>query len=298
MLRGLPASIFLHAAVIGLGYVSWPYVAGVSGDQEDLVVVPVELVDLGAFTNISAVRKPAPEPEKDVQAPPVEDPPEPEPEADPEPVDEALPEDDISTADPTPEPEALRPEDIVPDFKPEAPDPVVTLPDPVGTPPPPKTAADPLAAFLNDAESTFASERQTRRRTSRPRQESVLEDVTETPQPLRAGAGDQTTNTARLESLLYSQIRSCWLGVSDQPNPETLNVRLQVALDRNGGLIGDVRWIEPGRVPLGRSPMRVAMERAKRAVEKCQPFTLPKQEYAEWQTIRVNLGPAFDGDDP
>jgi hypothetical protein len=82
--------------------------------------------------------------------------------------------------------------------------------------------------------------------------------------------------------------------VVDLPNPETLNVRLQVDLDQNGGLMGEVRWIDPNRMPLGRTPMRTAMERARHAVQKCQPFTLPKQEYAEWQTIRVNLGPAFE----
>ena len=293
MLRGLPASVLLHGAVIGLGYVSWPYVSESTRTPEDLMVVPVELVDMGALTNVSAVRTPAPEPEKELQPEPEEDPPEPVEDPEPDPVDETLPEDEIATADPRPEPEPLLEEDILPDFQPDAPDPVDTSPPPTETPTPRRETVDPLAALLNDAESTFASERQTRRSTPPPQPEPVLENV-ETPQPLRSGAGDRTSNTARLESLLYSQIRGCWDGVDDQPNPETLNVRLQVALDQNGGLRGAIRWLEPSRIPLGRSPMRVAMERARRAVQKCAPFTLPKQEYAEWQTIRVNLGPAFE----
>jgi len=293
MLRGLPVSILLHAAVIGLGYVSWPYVSGSSGSPEDLVVVPVELVDLGALTNISAVPKPAPEPEPDLAPAPEEDLPDPEDQAEPDPVDETLPEDEIATADPTPEPEPLAEEDIVPDFQPDAPDRAEVPETPRDNPSPQREIIDPLDALLNDAESTFASERRTRRATPPPQPESVLEDI-EAPQRARAGAGDRTSNTARLESLLYSQIRGCWDGVLDLPKPETLNVRLQVDLDQNGGLMGEVRWIDPNRMPLGRTPMRTAMERARRAVQKCQPFTLPKQEYAEWQTIRVNLGPAFE----
>lgn len=126
----------------------------------------------------------------------------------------------------------------------------------------PVRGRDALDDFLGDAESTFSSERRS------------------------------TTKTARLDTVFYSQIYPCWDNVVDLPNPETLNVRLQVSLTDDGSVSG-IRLLEPAREPLGRSPMRVAIERARRAVQKCAPYQLPRQDYALWQTITVSLGPRF-----
>lgn len=104
---------------------------------------------------------------------------------------------------------------------------------------------------------------------------------------------EATANGARLESVFYSQIYRCWDNVVDLPNPETLNVRLQVTLDEDGNVQDRIRLLEPAREPLGRDPMRVAIERARRAVHKCAPYQLPRQDYALWQSITVSLGPRF-----
>ena len=68
MIRGLPASILLHAAVIGAGYVVWPYVASTATESE-FVIVPVELVDVGEMTNVAPILEPeAPDEEDDNMA--------------------------------------------------------------------------------------------------------------------------------------------------------------------------------------------------------------------------------------
>lgn len=298
MLRGLPASLFLHAAVIGVGYVTWPYMSATTGDDAP-VIVAVDLITIGELDNIAAVRDPEPvsEPEED----PIEDPEpeEPKPIEEPEedPVDETLPEDDITTASSDPEPEPEVPQETVPDFQEDESDPLQKLletPPPEDPAPPQRNALD---DFLSDAESTFASERQTRKRQDpTPTPKRVLED-TPAPPTQRRGAGERTANSARLESVLYSQIFPCWDNVVDLPNPETLNVRLQINLD-DTGVIDRIRLVEPAREPLGRSPMRVAIERARRAVQKCAPYQLPRQDYALWQTITVNLGPRFGDTGP
>ena len=136
MIRGLPASLMLHAAVIGAGYLAWPYV-GTSVSEQEFVIVPVELVDVGEITNVAPVVEPP------------EEPPEPEPEEEPEPVlpeeEESedpveeepdprdVPEDDVSKAAEAapPEPED---EDVVPDLE-QASRPVVVAerkPEPLG----------------------------------------------------------------------------------------------------------------------------------------------------------------------
>ena len=287
MIRGLPASIFLHVAVVGLGYLSWPVIASDDRSSEELFIVPVDLVDLSETTNIAAVTEVAPAEEPPIEANEEDEPIDPDIE---ELLDEALPEDELATSGEFQPPEQAVPEETVPDFVADAETVDAETAPPDTTQP---LAADSLDSFLSQAESTFSSERPTRtQQTPLPPPRRELEDNTEAPM-VRRGAGARSANTARLESLLYSQLYRCWDGVDDQPQPDQLNVSLSVELDISGNLKGNIRWISPSRPPLGRSPMRVAMERAQRAVQKCAPYNLPRQEYASWQTINVNLGPAF-----
>ena len=300
MIRGLPASIALHGAILAVSYVGWPFLTATRATETEMVTIPVELVDIGEFTNIAAVRKPPPEPEVEEEVVPEE--PEEEPEVEepieePDPVDETLPEDEIDTASEQKPAEEEAPEDVVPDLDAE-----VEEPEPEDKPKPEPEEEksvvrepDPLDDLLNSADSTFTSERQTRKRQEEPKVEPkpLLQDTPPKPREVRKGAGERTANTARLESLLYNQIYGCWDGIDDQPNPEKLNVRMSIELDQDGNLKGRIKLVEPSREPLGRSPMRVAIERARRAVQKCAPYKLPKQEYAEWKDININLGPAF-----
>ncbi len=300
MIRGLPASIMFHAAIVGLGYVSWPFMTASRDYASESIAVPIDLVDIGALNNIAPVLQPEPEPEpeeKIVPEPEEEEPEEEVPVEEPDPVDETLPEDDIETARDQKAPEEAEPEDVVPDFETKTEEPEdEKKPEPEPEEPKPAVKKpDPLDDFLNSADSSFESERQTRKRQEPPKQRPrLLEDTPPKPQEVRRGAGERTANTARLESLLYNQIYNCWDGVDDQPSPEKLNVRMAIKLDDKGNLEGRIKWIEPTREPLGRSPMRVAMERARRAVQKCAPYNLPKQDYADWKDININLGPAFE----
>ena len=295
MIRGLPASIVFHAALVGISYLGWPFLASSSRDYDsDAIQIPVELVDIGALNNIAPVLRPEPEPEEDIVPEVPEEEPEEDviPEEDPEPVDETLPEDDIDTATAQEEPEETEPEEVVPDLD-AKPDETEKEPEPE-EPTPAVQKANPLDDFLNDADSTFQSERQTRRKREEPKpvRETLLQDTPPKPQEARRGAGDRTANTARLESLMYNKILPCWDGVDDQPHPDKLNVSMNLKLDRDGR-VSDLRLIKPSRRPLGNQPMGTAVDRALRAVRKCAPYNLPDEEYAEWRDINVNLGIAF-----
>lgn len=296
MIRGLPASIILHAAVFGVGYLSWPFMTATTRDSE-AIIVPIEIVDFSELNNIAPVLRKAPEPEPEIAPEEPEEVPEEEPEVEPDPVDETLPEAEVDTASQQAAEEESEPEEAVPDFEAE-PEPKQPEPEPKKSEPEPKAVvkkADPLDSLLNDAESTFESERQTRRKQEPPKPipSRLLDETPPVAQEQRRGAGERTANTARLESLLYNQILNCWDGVDDQPDAENLNVRMSIELDEEGYLKGRIRLVQPSREPLGRSPMRVAVERARRAVQKCAPYSLPAQEYAQWKDINVNLGPAF-----
>ena len=296
MVRGLPASVLLHAAVIGAGYIAWPYVAA-RVDTEEFVVVPVELVDVGEVTNVAPVI----EPREEAEPEPEPETPEPEPEEEELPVEEVpderdIPEDEIETAQEAAPPE--QEDDVMPDLEAED-EPEQEQPPEKPKPeqkktPNPTPKANPLDDFLNSAESTFQSERETKKKTQAPKPEPKTERQ-ETPQAeARAGAGERTANTVRIEMLLYNQIKPCWNGVADQPEPERLNVSMIGKLDAEGNVL-ELDLKSPSRVPIGDRPMQLAIERAQLAVRKCQPYRLPRDDYDLWKEININLGPAFTG---
>lgn len=303
MIRGLPASIALHAVVIGAGYLAWPYV-GTSVVEDEFVIVPVELVDIGEMTNVAPVVEPPEEVEPEPEEEPEPTPPEPEESEAPEEIEpdtRDLPEDDVSTASQA-APAEDEPEDVMPDLEaepeekpePEKKEPEKPKPEPKA--PNPVQKRNPLDDFLSDAESTFESERQTKRETQPPKPpERQLLNNTPPAQEPRKGAGERTANTVRIEQLLYNQIYPCWDGVADQPDPERLNVSMRAELDAEGNII-DIELVRPSRAPIGDRSMSLAVERALRAVRKCQPYRLPRDDYEIWKTANINLGPAFTAD--
>ena len=293
MIRGLPASIIAHAAIFGASYVTFPY-WGVSSRAYVVEAVDVDFAELGEITNI------APLIEQETEEPEEEAAPEEPEEVIEEPVDEELPEAEQDVSNEVPEPVEQEPEEVLPDFEPETPDEPEeepeTEPEPEREPDPaPKPPRDPLADFLNQSETTFKSEIETRR--ERPEPQTVPRETPQTalkdaPKPAetrnRRGSGERNGNTARLEALIGSRIRDeCWAGVDDLPNPERYNVQMKVLLNENG-TVADLEVVDPkGRQS---SYMGVAVDRATRAVGKCATIKLPADDYEIWKEIDVYLG--------
>ncbi|MEL8055515.1 MAG: hypothetical protein AAGK66_05125 [Pseudomonadota bacterium] len=276
-------------------------------EQTELIIVPIELVDLGEINNIAPVITPPeeePEDEEVIEPEEEELPPEEEEVIPEDPVDETLPEDEIEQTNPDSAPEEAVEEDVVPDLdaepvtetEEEDPEPEPE-PEPKKDPPVQRQTRDPFAGFLDDADSTFQSERETRKKTPEPQTRTppkpLLEDTRPKPQTPRRGAGERTANTARLENLFYNQVEPCTVSVRDQPNWQSLNVSLEVRLRQDGTLDGDPKLIEPARRPIGRSPMGIALQRALTAVRKCQPYRLPEDDFGTWREITLNIGPEY-----
>ena len=220
------------------------------------------------------------------------------PEPEPEPVDEVLAEEAAALSEVQREAEILSDDPVDADLI--HPDPI---PEPEPEPEPetrPQPPRDPLADFLNQSETTFKSEIETRRERPEPRalppEEKPKTALKDAPRPVetrsRRGAGDRNANQARIDAILYSRIFPCWDGVADLPFPDRLNVRMKLQLNPNGS-IAELELIEPARRPLGSSPMGTAVDRALRAVRKCAPYKLPQDDYDNWRDGTVNLGPAF-----
>jgi len=297
MIRGLPASLIIHAAVLLGGTAAWPYLAV---EREEITIVPIDLiVNLDEVTNVAPIIK---------KAEPEDEPDEPEEqeldenlEEVPEDVDPDL-EEDTDEVDTTDQREALEqpaPEEDVeelpdPDLEEE---PEEDKPEPEEDKPAPKAVVppkpDPLDALLNDSANLFDEKKDQKRAPPKVTEKKILEDEKPATRA-RRGAGDRSRNTARVEALILSQMKSCWDDVVDLPNPERLVVTVSMKLKKDGRLDGDVTLVKPRRAPIGDRPMGVAIERALRASRKCAPYRLPPEaesSYDDWKNVTMVIGP-------
>ncbi len=296
MVRGLPASIFVHVAVFGASYLTLPYwTSSARVYATDFEVVDVNFAEIGEVTNIAPLIENEPEePEEAAPEEPEDIPEEP-------PVEEELPEteQDVSNVEDTPA-AAEDPAEVLPDFEKEDPE---DTPEPEPEPPAEERQRpqNDLMDFLNQSETTFKSEQESRAKREDtpppPPEDPPVTALKDAPKPAedrnRRGAGERNGNTARLETLIVSRIRNeCWSGVDDLPNPERYNVHMNLKLNENGS-IAELTLVDPRRRPIGSSFMGTAVDRALRAVRKCAPYRLPSDEYELWREINVKLGQGF-----
>jgi len=291
MLRGLPASIIIHGAVIFGGAVAWPYIAP---ERETEVLVPVTMdVQLDVVTNFAPIvrreivpAEPEVEPEEDAI----------EEEVIEEDADEVeLGEDELETTDvrELEQAEALEEESL------EASDDIEDKeePDEPEKPEEKKVDArnrepDTLDDLLSDSSKLFSEVKQTERKPVAKQEKKILVDESQVKEP-RKGVGDRSKETARIEALIYSQMIECWETVLDQPNPERLQITVKFKLTKDGKLDGNVERLSPKNIPVGDRPMRVASDRALRAARKCAPYRIPKDaqvSYDEWKDVILDIG--------
>jgi outer membrane biosynthesis protein TonB len=254
---GLLLSAGLHVGLVASALIYFP---AATRFAEEINVVPVELVMLADYTNVRAAqREPEPEPEPVEDELPLDTAPEPEAAPDPEPV----------------QPEA-EPEAIAPELEPE---PVLPEPEPEPVEPEPELQPEPERPGLDlDGLSDLVD----RSREQRPQGEQA-DEARE-----RSGAG--TAMTATLQALAAGQIQRCTRSNADAPVNMDLAVTVEVRLERNGQLSEPPRLKNAARIVNSPNPfMRVAGERALRAVIDCAPYDLPPANYAEWRLLEVNV---------
>ncbi|MFT5774334.1 hypothetical protein [Hyphomonas sp.] len=317
MLRGFALSALLHASVLALAVMSWPNqksecdkaIAKLERDEPGLgpidilmrlpecanaIDVPIEFLDIGLVTNVSAIPKAEVKPE----AEPV---PEETPEEEAKPDDqkdltadevdandtraEEPSEDDIvvedEKAEPDPEPAPVKePEKKKPEPKKE---------EKLVQKTKPKTESDDLD-FLNDFEDVLKTKAKNERKAP-PAQEPprIQKPMLADAQQPRKGAGERTGNTASLQAAVRRQIGYCWNGIDDLPKEDQINVVVRLKLARDGSLSNSAELILPKSRPIGRSGIPVDL--ALRAVRKCAPYKLPADDYDQWQEIDVTIGP-------
>ena len=254
----LLVSVLLHGGLVLSALIYFPAASRLAAET---LIVPIELVTLSDTTNIRARI------EEDVEPEPEEVEPEPlaapEPEAEPvppEPEPEIIPPAPADDPEPEPEPE--------PEPQPE-PEPPVQEPEPDPEPEPRGLDLGALSRQLDLAREE--------RNTNQGEAGDALN---------AAGAG--TAMTATLQTMAASQIQRCVRSNVDAPRNRDLRVVVEVRLERDGSLSGQPRLRDQNRVLNSSDPfLRVAGDRALRAVIDCAPYSLPAQHYQEWRLLEV-----------
>ncbi len=298
----LSVSTVGHAAIIAWGMIALPNVDPYESTPQP--PLPVDIVSITEFTEITAGTRAGdkelpPTPPKPVEkAKPVEQPkpeakpkaepavaPAPEPEPEPTPLRTAS----LTPDDPEPEP-APKPEPVQ-EAKPEpepAPKPLDNAPVPrtkpkVASKPKPveqakpkkpenKFDADKIAALLNKVPDAGGA---------------TPTDTGAINPSLGAATGTAATLSVSEIDALRAQIARCWsppVGVIDAGE---MVVRIGMDLNPDGTLAGPPTLLNGSSDPI----FTVAAEAAIRAVNRCQPYSLPPEKYSSWQQIHMSFDP-------
>lgn len=270
---GVPASLFLHTAALGLAFFSLPesWRTPVAPDP----VIPIELISKAELAELTSVPAVAPKPQPKPESAP--EPPKPKEEEKPAPKAEEAPKPPPETKpEPKPEPK--------PETKPE-----VKVEPPKEKPKPqpkPKPKDDDLdfdrLAALVDKE----------RKNQQPNDPAEAAVAGERPQE-RVGPGDRLTATDIAK--MQAAVSRCWQtqALIGAPEPEKLLVQLAIELNRDGTLIGQPRVLNGMQISLsGNQFWKVAEQVAIRAVISCQPYDfLAADRYGVWKEMQLNFDP-------
>ncbi|MFN3233047.1 MAG: hypothetical protein ACE363_12950 [Alphaproteobacteria bacterium] len=210
---------------------------------------------------------PVPEPEPEEQPAPEEiaeaparieetPPPAPEPEPEPAPVAEA------------PEKPRLVTEDI-PNIRPR------TKPKP-----PSRFDTSRIAALLDKRQEEAKPEAPT---TLQPKPDT-------TAKPKRTNIQEQRVR-ASIQQAIRAQISKCWNPPVGASYAETLKVDIHIRLRPDGNLVGVPDIQDKGRM-VRDGFFRAAAEAGRRAIQRCAPFALPKEDYDIWSFVEFGFDPS------
>ena len=105
------------------------------------------------------------------------------------------------------------------------------------------------------------------------------------------GVGAQTSLTADLASVLFSQIYRCWSPPVGAPDAASLIVSYEVVLNKDG-TVAD-KPVLKSAAGAENTYRDAANKAAFRAVYACQPYRLPPDRYSEWHDFTIIFDPRY-----
>jgi colicin import membrane protein len=287
MRTGLTVSIALHALVLLWGLMTFASKSLEAAPPDSL---PVDIISATDFSQIMAGSRHAPKAEApkplvekvgetklaDNPAPKITEKPEIVPTAEKETPPQSKPtpkrEAERKPTPPKVDPiaEALKKDEAKPEPKKEE----ARVPTPPHRPEPqkpqPKFDAVRIAALLDKRDPQ--------------RQVSLGEIINHTP-ALGTPKGSAPTLSQSEIDALRAQIRRCWNPPAGAADAQDLRVEMNVKLRIDGSLAAEPVLLERGSSPY----FQVFAESALRAVQRCQPYSLPAAKYEVWKDIDLGF---------
>ena len=259
---GWVGSILLPATIVFATLFTFAHKLDIT--EESPPVVPVDLVTIGAKTNIAPmvkVQPKAPPKEETPVEPPVPDQsqvqPQQEQQETPPPPPETAPAEQAVQAPPPPPMPKLKPQPT------EAP------------PKKEKFDINNISALL-DKRTPAAS--------SAPNARVGDRNI--------KGIGAQNAATMDLQDAMLSQIKTCWSPPVGGPHPEDLVVEFELFLNVDGSVAQPPQLSADSQSAVSRnSYTRAAAEAARRAIYTCAPYKLPADRYKDWRDITLTFDP-------
>lgn len=255
MRRELTVSAGIHVAILVVAVIGFDWFS--DDPLIDLDVVEIEFVDTIEEETQAPEEQPAPEPEPE----PVRqaEAPAPEPIAVPEPRERPK-------VEPEPKPKPRPIPNVTPRAKPK---------------PPSRLNTAALAALLDKRQEE--TEAEAKQKPTEPRPDIKINENRSTLDVARISAG--------VKQAIRSQIERCWSAPAGASYAETLIVRIQIFLRPDGSLARLPKILDERRMQRDQF-FRAAAEAARRAVQKCAPLDLPRENYDVWREVVLNFDPS------
>lgn len=276
---GLPISVGLHACVVLVTLFSWSHKLDIK--DENVPIVPVDLVTLADKTNVAPMTTAAPKDQDEPQSQPAPPQPKAEP-APPPPTPKAEPAPPQVKPQPAP-PKAEPAPSVKPQPAPKAP------PKPQPTPQPDKTQSTSQSQSQTKPKENFDINNIMALLDKRNKASGAAHRGKMGPQDVK-GIGAQDAMTADLRSYLQSQIYKCWNPPAGSPNASKLIVQFRLQLNRDGSIGQPPQLLATG-IATSDPFMRAAIEAARRALYVCAPYKLPADRYAQWKDVTFVFNP-------
>lgn len=303
---GLVSSTVVHVGLILWGVIALPDAAPF--DVAPVDALPVDLVPISELTDLKRGVKTA-EPKEEASVAETKPQPPPEPVPEPEPVGEQ--------PTPQPTPPAPEPQQLAALPEPAAAKPPEPEPEPVPVPEPVKEIQpEPEPAPAEEAEAVEPTKKSVlprikpkppkRRKTQTAKKKqtfnsdkvaALLNKADPSGGGSRSSAGPASLGTRRGNDnarmtqseldALRGQIGRCWNPPIGAAEAEGLLVKVQMRLNRDGTVAAPPKVMNSGSNPF----FRAAADSARRAVLRCQPYTLPADKYDAWEEVIVNFDP-------
>jgi outer membrane biosynthesis protein TonB len=259
---GVVASVALHVGLVLTGLAAAPVMMS---QPRDMVILPVELLEISDTTNVAPVVVADPEAEiSEEPESPAEDAPQPSatPSEAPEAEAEILP-------------DAAKKPEVKPEPKKETPKPKVE---------PKAEAEEDFGGALSSILKTAEKKRETAPTGSK--SAADMRNIDEGAP--RKGAGDNQRMTITVADFIRDQLqrKGCWGDQEDMADARRLRATFRIRFNKDGTFLEEPQMVAPVREPSGDQPMQIFVQRARRALSMCSPYTVPKEYFqtmpAQW----------------